>query len=160
MLAKLKPAFCKDGTITAGNAPGLNSGRAAMTVAERGFAEHNRPQPIARLAAYGVAAVELGILAGPGGSASAGARSLELRDVERLEINEAFAAVPLAVLRELGLPEGIVNVEGGTIAHGHPIGATGAVLTTRLFAFGASRRPEARRRGAVYRGRASDRTCA
>jgi acetyl-CoA C-acetyltransferase len=55
-----------------------------------------------------------------------------LRDVERVEINEAFAAVPLAVLRELRLPEDIVNVEGGAIAHGHPIGATGAVLTTRL----------------------------
>jgi len=55
-----------------------------------------------------------------------------LSDVERVEINEAFAAVPLAVLRELGLPEDIVNVEGGAIAHGHPIGATGAVLTTRL----------------------------
>jgi acetyl-CoA C-acetyltransferase len=55
-----------------------------------------------------------------------------LGDVERVEINEAFAAVPLAVLRELGLPEEIVNVEGGAIAHGHPIGATGAVLTTRL----------------------------
>jgi acetyl-CoA C-acetyltransferase len=55
-----------------------------------------------------------------------------LTDIERVEINEAFAAVALAVLRELGLPEDIVNVEGGAIAHGHPIGATGAVLTTRL----------------------------
>jgi acetyl-CoA C-acetyltransferase len=55
-----------------------------------------------------------------------------LSDVERVEINEVFAAVPLAVLRELGLPEDIVNVDGGAIAHGHPIGATGAVLTTRL----------------------------
>lgn len=53
-------------------------------------------------------------------------------DIERIEINEAFAAIALAVLRELGLPEDIVNVEGGAIAHGHPIGATGAVLTTRL----------------------------
>jgi acetyl-CoA C-acetyltransferase len=55
-----------------------------------------------------------------------------LGDVERVEINEAFAAVPLAILRELGLPEDIVNLDGGAIAHGHPIGATGAVLTTRL----------------------------
>ena len=55
-----------------------------------------------------------------------------LADLERVEVNEAFAAVPLAVLRQLGLPEDIVNVEGGAIAHGHPIGATGAVLTTRL----------------------------
>jgi acetyl-CoA C-acetyltransferase len=135
VLAKLKPAFRKDGTITAGNAPGLNSGAAAMVVAEREFAERNRLQPIARLVAYGVAAVEPGMFGiGP---VPAVRQALErarwnLRDVERVEINEAFAAVPLAVLRELGLPEDIVNVEGGAIAHGHPIGATGAVLTTRL----------------------------
>ena len=135
VLAKLKPAFRKDGTITAGNAPGLNSGAAAMVVAEREFAERNRLQPFARLVAYGVAAVEPGMFGiGP---VPAVRQALErsrwnLRDVERVEINEAFAAVPLAVLRELGLPEEIVNIEGGAIAHGHPIGATGAVLTTRL----------------------------
>src|ERR1700682_481584 len=135
VLANLKPAFRKDGTITAGNAPGLNSGAAAMVVAEREFAERNRLQPIARLVAYGVAAVEPGMFGiGP---VPAVRQALErarwnLRDVERVEINEAFAAVPLAVLRELGLPEDIVNVEGGAIAHGHPIGATGAVLTPRL----------------------------
>jgi acetyl-CoA C-acetyltransferase len=135
VLAKLKPAFRKDGTITAGNAPGLNSGAAATVVAEREFAERNRLQPIARLVAYGVAAVEPGMFGiGP---VPAVLQALErarwnLRDVQRVEINEAFAAVPLAVLRELGLPEDIVNVEGGAIAHGHPIGATGAVLTTRL----------------------------
>jgi acetyl-CoA C-acetyltransferase len=135
VLAKLKPAFRKDGTITAGNAPGLNSGAASMVVAEREFAERNRLQPIARLVAYGVAAVEPGLFGiGP---VPAVRQALErarwnLPDVERVEINEAFAAVPLAVLRELGLAEDIVNVEGGAIAHGHPIGATGAVLTTRL----------------------------
>src|SRR5437773_2450282 len=135
VLAKLKPAFRKDGTITAGNAPGLNSGAAAMVVAERDFAERNRLQPLARLVAYGVAAVEPGLFGiGP---VPAVRRALErarwkLGDVERVEINEAFAAVPLAVLRELGLAEDIVDVEGGAIAHGHPIGATGAVLTTRL----------------------------
>ena len=69
-----------------------------------------------------------------------------LSDVERVEINEAFAAVPLAVLRELGLPEDIVNVDGGAIAHGHPIGATGAVLTTRLL---HSMRRDGRKRGVV-----------
>jgi acetyl-CoA C-acetyltransferase len=135
VLAKLKPAFRKHGTITAGNAPGLNSGAAAMVVAEREFAERNRLHPFARLVAYGVAAVEPGMFGiGP---VPAVRQALErarwnLRDVERVEINEAFAAVPLAVLRELGLVEDIVNVEGGAIAHGHPIGATGAVLTTRL----------------------------
>jgi len=135
VLAKLKPAFRKDGTITAGNAPGLNSGAAAMVVAEREFAERHGLQPSARLVAYGVAAVEPGLFGiGP---VPAVRQALErarwaLADVERVEINEALAAVPLAVLRELRLAEDIVNVEGGAIAHGHPIGATGAVLTTRL----------------------------
>ena len=69
-----------------------------------------------------------------------------LADVERFEINEAFAAVPLAVARELGLPEDVVNVEGGAIAHGHPIGATGAALTARLL---HAMRREGVRRGVV-----------
>ena len=135
VLSKLKPAFRKDGTITAGNAPGLNAGAAALIVVDGSFAEKNRIEPIARLKAYGVAAVEPGLFGiGP---VPAVRQALEragwrLTDLERVEINEAFAAVPLAVLRELGLPEDIVNVEGGAIAHGHPIGATGAVLTTRL----------------------------
>jgi acetyl-CoA C-acetyltransferase len=147
VLAKLKPAFRKDGTITAGNAPGLNSGAAAMIVAERSFAEQNGLEPIGRLVAYGIGAVEPGMFGiGPVPAvrqALARAR-WSLGDVERVEINEAFAAVPLAVLRELGLPEGIVNVDGGAIAHGHPIGATGAVLTTRLL--------HAMRRDAIKRG--------
>ena len=80
----------------------------------------------------------------------------KLGDVERIEINEAFAAVPLAVAQELGLPEDIVNVDGGAIAHGHPIGATGAVLTTRLLH--AMRRDGlARRRHALHRRRSGHR---
>ncbi len=135
ILAKLKPAFRKDGTITAGNAPGLNSAAAAMIVAERSFAEAKGIAPFGRLAGYGVAAVEPGMFGlGP---VPAVRKALEragwrLSDIERIEINEAFAAVPLAVMKQLGLPEDIVNVEGGAIAHGHPIGATGAVLVTRL----------------------------
>ncbi|MGO4560151.1 acetyl-CoA C-acyltransferase [Mesorhizobium sp. 2RAF21] len=134
-LAKLKPAFRKDGTITAGNAPGLNSAAAAMIVAARGFAEAKGIEPLARLAGFGVAAVEPGLFGlGP---VPAVRKALDragwtLGDVERIEINEAFAAVPLAVIKELGLPEDIVNVEGGAVAHGHPIGATGAILATRL----------------------------
>ncbi|KAA0121901.1 acetyl-CoA C-acyltransferase [Methylobacterium sp. P1-11] len=134
-LSKLKPAFRKDGTITAGNAPGLNSGAAAMLVAERGFAEANNLEAFGRLVAYGIGACEPGLFGlGP---VPAVRQALEragwsLGDVERFEINEAFGVVPLAVAKELGLPEDIVNVEGGAIAHGHPIGATGAVLTTRL----------------------------
>jgi acetyl-CoA C-acetyltransferase len=134
-LAKLRPAFRDDGSITAGNAPGLNSGASAMIVASRAFAEAKGVQPFARLVAYGVAAVEPGMFGlGP---VPAVRQALEranwrLDSIERIEINEAFAAVPLAVSQELGLAEDIVNPEGGAIAHGHPIGATGAVLTTRL----------------------------
>jgi acetyl-CoA C-acetyltransferase len=149
VLAKLKPAFRRDGTITAGNAPGLNSGAAAMIVSDRSFADANGLQPVARLVSYGVAAVEPGMFGiGP---VPAVRQALErarwkLGDVQRVEINEAFAAVPLAVLRELGLPEDIVNVEGGAIAHGHPIGATGAILTTRLL---HSMRRDGLKRGVV-----------
>jgi acetyl-CoA C-acetyltransferase len=135
ILSKLRPAFRPDGSITAGNAPGLNSGAAAMIVADRSFAEAQGLTPGARLAAYGIAAVEPGLFGlGP---IPAVRQALEragwaLHDLDRIEINEAFAVVPLAVAKELGLPEDIINVEGGAIAHGHPIGATGAVLTTRL----------------------------
>ncbi len=149
VLAKLRPAFRDDGTITAGNAPGLNSGAAAMIVADRAFAESRSIEPMARLVSYGVAAVEPGMFGlGP---VPAVRKALEragwkLADVERIEINEAFAAVPLAVAKELGLPEDIINVEGGAIAHGHPIGATGAVLTTRLL---HAMRREGLRRGMI-----------
>jgi acetyl-CoA C-acetyltransferase len=148
-LAKLRPAFRSDGSITAGNAPGLNSGAAAMLVTERGFAEARGIEPFARLVAFGVAAVEPGMFGlGP---VPAVHMALEragwkLADVDRVEINEAFAAVPLAVIQKLGLAEDIVNVEGGAIAHGHPIGATGAVLTTRLI---HSMRRDGLRRGIV-----------
>jgi len=134
-LAKLKPAFRKDGTITAGNAPGLNSGAAAMIVAERAFAEQHGLTPLARLVAHGVAAVEPGMFGiGPVPAVRLALRraAWKVSDVQRVEINEAFAAIALACLRELEFAENIVNVEGGSIAHGHPIGATGAVLTTRL----------------------------
>ena len=134
-LSKLKPAFRKDGTITAGNAPGLNTGAAAMIVADRGWAEKQGAAPSARLVAYGIGAVEPGMFGlGP---VPAVKQALEragwkTADIQRIEINEAFAAIAIAVAKDLGLPEDIVNVEGGAIAHGHPIGATGAVLTTRV----------------------------
>src|SRR6266481_4215763 len=134
-LAALKPAFRADGTITAGNAPGLNSAAAAVVVADQGWAEKRGLVPMARLVSYGVAAVEPGMFGlGPIPAVrQALARAgWKLGDVDRIEINEAFAAIVIAVIRELGLPGDKVNVEGGAIAHGHPIGATGAVLTTRL----------------------------
>jgi acetyl-CoA C-acetyltransferase len=134
-LAKLKPAFRKPGTITAGNAPGLNSGASAMIVAERSFAEKSGLEPMARLVSFGVGAVEPGFFGlGPVPAVrQALARAgWSIGDVDRVEINEAFAVIALACLRELGFAEDVVNVEGGAIAHGHPIGASGAVLATRL----------------------------
>jgi acetyl-CoA C-acetyltransferase len=146
-LAELKPAFRQDGHITAGNAPGLNSGAAALLVTNRSGAEANKVEPVARLVAYGIAAVEPGMFGlGP---VPAIQMALEragwrLSDVERFEINEAFAAVPLAVCKALAIPLDVVNVEGGAVAHGHPIGATGAILTVRLL--------HAMRRDGVRRG--------
>jgi acetyl-CoA C-acetyltransferase len=134
-LTALKPAFLPDGTITAGNAPGLNSGAAAVVLADRDFAERRSLGLAARLVSYGIAAVEPGMFGlGP---IPAVRQALDrarwkLSDIDRIEINEAFAAIAIVVTRELGLSEDIVNIEGGAIAHGHPIGATGAVLTTRL----------------------------
>lgn len=134
-LARLKPAFRKDGTITAGSAPGLNSGAAAMLVAEHQWAEKNFLKPMARLVSYGIGAVEpafFGLGPVPAVRQALARAGWSAGDVQRVEINEAFAAITLACLRELGFPEEVVNVEGGAIAHGHPIGATGAVLATRL----------------------------
>lgn len=148
-LARLKPSFRKDGTITAGNAPGLNSGAAAMVVAERGFAERHGLRPWARLVAHGVAAVEpgmFGIGPVPAVRLALARANWKISDVERVEINEAFAAIALACLRDLGFAEDIVNVDGGSIAHGHAIGATGAVLTTRLL---HSMRRDGLKRGVV-----------
>jgi acetyl-CoA C-acetyltransferase len=106
-----------------------------MVVAERDFAEKLGLTPMACLVSFGVGAVEpgmFGIGPVPAVRQALDRAGWSVKDVERVEINEAFAAIALAVARELGLSEDIVNVEGGAIAHGHPIGATGAVLTTRL----------------------------
>jgi acetyl-CoA C-acetyltransferase len=134
-LARLKPAFRPNGTITAGNAPGLNDTAAAMVLAEGSWADRRGLTPIARLVAYGVAAVEPGMFGlGPMPAVKQALQRAgwDIRSIERAEINEAFAAIAIVVARELGLPEDVVNVEGGAVAHGHPIGATGAVLTTKL----------------------------
>lgn len=134
-LAKLKPAFRKEGTITAGNAPGLNTAAAAMIVADRDWAEKSGLEPMARLAGYGIAGVEpgyFGLGPVPAVRQALARAGWTVEDIERIEINEAFAAIAIACMRELDLPERVVNVEGGAIAHGHPIGASGAVLATRL----------------------------
>jgi acetyl-CoA C-acetyltransferase len=134
-LARLKPAFRPDGTITAGNAPGLNDAASAMVLADRAWADKRGLAASARLVSYGIAAVEPGMFGlGPVPAVrQALARAgWSIGDVERVEINEAFAAIAIVVARELGFPEDIVNVDGGAVAHGHPIGATGSVLTTKL----------------------------
>jgi acetyl-CoA C-acetyltransferase len=135
LLTKLKPAFRKDGTITAGNSPGLNSAAAAMLIVEKKFASEHNLKPLARIVAYGLGAVEPGMFGLgpiPAVRQALSRAKWKIEDVERVEINEAFAAIAIAVMRDLGFREEIVNVEGGAIAHGHPIGATGAILTTRL----------------------------
>lgn len=145
-LSALRPAFREGGTLTAGNAPGLNSGAAAMLVVERRFAEQRGLEPFARLVSWAVSGVEPGMFGiGPVSAIRVALERAQwnLGDVEAFEINEAFAAVPLAVLRTLGLPEDLINIDGGAVAHGHPIGATGAILATRLMH--AMRRRDQRR---------------
>jgi acetyl-CoA C-acetyltransferase len=148
-LARLKPAFRPNGTITAGNAPGLNDAASAMVLADEGWAEKRGVGVTARLVAYGIAAVEPGMFGlGPVPAVRQALQRAgwDIRSVERIEINEAFAAIAIVVARELGLPDDIVNVEGGAVAHGHPIGATGAVLTTKLI---HSMRRDGLKRGVV-----------
>ena len=148
-LARLKPAFRPDGTITAGNAPGLNDAASAMVLADTSWADKRGVSPSARLAGYGIAAVEPGMFGlGPIPAVKQALQRAgwDIRSVERVEINEAFAAIAIVVARELGLHNDIVNVEGGAIAHGHPIGATGAVLTTKLI---HSMRRDGLKRGVV-----------
>lgn len=148
-LAALKPAFRKDGTITAGNAPSINTGAAATVLVDEGWAERRGLAPVARLVSYGIAAVEPGMFGLgpiPAVKQALARAGWDLGTVERFEINEAFAAIVIAVTRELGLPEDIVNIEGGAVAHGHPIGATGAILTTRLI---HSMRRDSLKRGIV-----------
>ncbi len=140
-LSKLKPAFKEGGKVTAGNAPGLNDGAAALVIASRAYAEKNGLQPLARIVAYAQAAVEPKYLfIAP---AHAIPRLLEkigwtLKDVDLIELNEAFAAQVLAdgyALARQGWDWSKVNVNGGAIALGHPIGASGArILTTLIHA--------------------------
>tara|TARA_B100000780_G_scaffold272130_1_gene233918 strand:+ start:1089 stop:2282 length:1194 start_codon:yes stop_codon:yes gene_type:complete len=134
-LAGLKPVFREDGTITAGNAPGINSGAAAMVLAEEKWAQQEGLKPLARIVSYGVGAVDpdyFGLGPVPAVKQALQRAGWAISDVGRIEINEAFSAIAVALAHELKLDESIVNVEGGAIAHGHPIGATGAVLAVRL----------------------------
>jgi acetyl-CoA acetyltransferase family protein len=142
-LAKLKPAFNPDGRITAGNAPGLNDGAAAVIVGSRAYAEQHGHTPIARVVAYAQAALEPAwifyapVKAIPAALDRAG---WTMDDVDLFEINEAFAAQALADVKGLAregytLPLEKLNVNGGAVALGHPIGASGArVLVTLIHA--------------------------
>lgn len=134
-LAKLRPAFKEGGTVTAGNASPVNDGAAAVIVMSRAKAESLGMKPLARLLAFAVGGVEpeyMGIgpiVAIPKALKITG---LGLADISLIELNEAFAAQSLAVIREAGLNQEIINVNGGAIALGHPLGCTGAKLTTQL----------------------------
>jgi acetyl-CoA C-acetyltransferase len=140
-LCALKPAFKKDGTVTAGNASGINDGASALVITTRARAEHLGRPPLARILAYASAGVDPKIMGmGPVPAVRAVLRraNLTLEEIDLFEINEAFAAQSLAVVRELGIDPAIVNVNGGAIALGHPIGASGArVLTTLVHALRA-----------------------
>jgi acetyl-CoA C-acetyltransferase len=136
-LAKLKPAFKKDGTVTAGNASGINDGAACILLMSEEKAREKGIEPLATIKSYGIAGVPPEIMgAGPiGASKKALQRAgLSAKDLNLVEANEAFAAQSIAVNRELGLAPDIVNVNGGAIALGHPIGASGArILVTLLY---------------------------
>jgi acetyl-CoA C-acetyltransferase len=143
-LAKLKPAFTKDGTVTAGNASGINDGGAALVLMSAKDASARGVTPLARIAAWATAGVDPAIMGT--GPIPASRKALEksgwkVKDLDLVEANEAFAAQALAVNKDMGWDPAIVNVNGGAIAIGHPIGASGArVLTTLLY--------EMQRRGA------------
>jgi len=136
-MEKLKPAFTKDGTVTAANASGLNDGAAALVLMSAEDAKARGLEPLARIASWATAGVDPAVMGT--GPIPASKKALEkagwtVADLDLVESNEAFAAQSLCVLKELGLDAAKVNVNGGAIAIGHPIGASGArILTTLLF---------------------------
>jgi acetyl-CoA C-acetyltransferase len=136
-VAKLKPAFAKDGTVTAANASGLNDGAAALVVMSAAEAARRGLTPLARIASWATAGVDPSVMGS--GPIPASRKALEkagwkIADLDLVEANEAFAAQALAVNKDLGWDPAIVNVNGGAIAIGHPIGASGArILTTLLY---------------------------
>ncbi len=142
-LGALKPAFRKDGSVTAGNASGINDGAAAMVVTSMKKAKALGTKPLARILAYASTGVDptiMGIGPVPAVRKVLERAGLEIGDIDLFELNEAFAAQSVAVARELGLDASKVNVNGGAIALGHPIGASGArVLTTLVYALRARR---------------------
>lgn len=134
-MANLKPAFVRGGTVTAGNSSQMSDGAAAVLVMEREKAEALGLKPLVRFVGYSVGGVPPEIMGmGPVAAVPRILKltGLSLDDIGLIELNEAFAAQSLAVIRELGLDEGITNVNGGAIALGHPLGCTGAKLTVQI----------------------------
>lgn len=134
-LAKLKPAFRKDGTVTAGNSSGLNDGAAAVLLTSAEKAKALGLKPLARVvsaAAAGVPPRTMGIGPVPATRKALQRAGLSIEDIGLVELNEAFAVQSLVVMRELGLREDITNVNGGAIALGHPLGCSGARILTTL----------------------------
>jgi len=146
ILAGLRPVFKKGGSVTAGNSSQMNDAAAAVIVMSRSKAEELGLEPLARYVGFSVAGVPPEIMGiGPVEAIPKVLKQtgIEQRDIDLIELNEAFAAQSLAVIRELDLDEDIVNVNGGAIAMGHPLGCTGAKLTTQILY-------EMKRRGSRY----------
>jgi acetyl-CoA C-acetyltransferase len=134
-LATLKPAFIKDGTVTAGNSSGINDGAAALLLANEEAVKKFALTPMARVVAMAVAGVEPGLMGiGPVPATRKALQraGLKISDIELIELNEAFASQSIACIRELGLDESKVNVNGGAIALGHPLGCSGARISATL----------------------------
>jgi acetyl-CoA C-acetyltransferase len=145
-LRKLPPVFKTDGSVTAGNASGINDGAAFMLVSSRGTADRLGLPVQGRLVAYAVAGVDpalMGMGMVPATRKALERAGLSLDEIDLFEVNEAFASVAVAVGRELGIPDEKLNPVGGAVALGHPIGASGAVLVVKLL-------HELRRRQARY----------
>ncbi|HNW84733.1 MAG TPA: acetyl-CoA C-acetyltransferase [Candidatus Cryosericum sp.] len=134
-LGALKPAFKADGTITAGNAPGVNSGASAMILSTPALAEQFHLDVFGKVRGYAVAAVDpnmFGIAPVYAIRAALERAGVSLGDIDLFEVNEAFAAIAIVVQKELGIPSEKLNVNGGAVALGHPIGASGAMILTKL----------------------------
>jgi acetyl-CoA C-acetyltransferase len=145
-LAQLKPAFAKDGTVTAGNASGINDGAAAMLLASAEMVSKLQLKPLGRIVSMGVAGVDPSIMGiGPVAASQKALQraGLTVNDLDLIELNEAFASQSLACIHELGLDEAKVNVNGGSIALGHPLGCSGVRISATLL-------HEMKRRNARY----------
>lgn len=145
-LATLKPAFAKDGTVTAGNSSGINDGASALLLASEEAIKEYELTPLAKVISMGVAGVDpaiMGIGPVPATRKALQRAGLTVNDIDLIELNEAFASQSIACIRELGIDSNRVNVNGGAIALGHPLGCSGARISTTLL-------HEMRRRNAKY----------